>query len=227
MRAPEEQRAVAGHVLEEPVVAVGHHLHMLGGDVVGHRQHLVIGVAQDHLAVVLPAHPGGAGGGQDLEDPVDLGQRRLGQLARIGHQHGGRVVAMLGLPQQVGRDQLRVDGVVGDHHGLGRPGEQVDPHPPVELALGLGHEGVAGADEHVDGLDRFRAHRHRADGLDAAQDVDLVRAAEMHRGDRPPVAARPLKGGAAGDDARHARPPWPSATDICAEATIGNLPPGT
>ena len=71
----EEQRAVGVHVLEEPVVAVGHHLHVLGGDVVGDLQHLVVAVADDDLAVVAPRGARGLGGGQDREHAVDLGQR--------------------------------------------------------------------------------------------------------------------------------------------------------
>ena len=62
----EEQRAVAVHVLEEPVVAIGHHLDVLGGDVVGDVEHLVVGVAEDDLAVVAPADAGGLRGRQDL-----------------------------------------------------------------------------------------------------------------------------------------------------------------
>ena len=101
---------------------------------------------------------------------------------------------MLGLAEQVGGAHLGIDRLVGDHHRLGRAGEEIDPDAAVELALGLGHEGVAGPDQHVDGRDRLGAERHGADGLDAAEHVDFVRAAEMHRGDhrrvgRPGTAA--------------------------------------
>ena len=127
----------------------------------------------------------------------------LGELARVGDQHGRRVVAVLGLAEQVGGAHLGVDGLVGDHHGLGRAGEEVDADAAVELALGLGDEGVAGADQHVDRRDRLGAERHRADRLHAAEHVDLVRARQVHGGDDGRDAARP--GAAApSDDARHA-----------------------
>ena len=50
----QEQRAIARHVLQEPVVAVGHHLDVLGRDEIRLRQHLLIGIADNHLAVILP-----------------------------------------------------------------------------------------------------------------------------------------------------------------------------
>ena len=45
---------------------------------------------------------------------------------------------MLGLAEQVRRAHLGVDGLVRNHHGLGRTGEQVDADPAEHLALGLG-----------------------------------------------------------------------------------------
>jgi len=51
---------------------------------------------------------------------------------------------MLGLAQHVGGAHLGVDCLVGDHHGLGRAGEDIDPYLSVELPLGLSDEGVAG-----------------------------------------------------------------------------------
>ena len=84
------------------------------------------------------------------------------------------------------------------------PRQQIDADAAEELALGLRHEGVAGADQHVDGLDAARAQRHRAYCLDAAQHVDLIGAREMLGGDdgrRGP----PLEWRRAGRDALHPR----------------------
>ena len=81
---------------------------------------------------------------------------------------------MLGLAEQVGRDQLGVGRVVGDHGDLRRAGQQVDPDAPVELALGLGHVRVAGADDHVDAVHPGQAERHRRQRLDAAEREDPV-----------------------------------------------------
>ena len=57
---------------------------------------------------------------------------------------------MLGLAEQVGRADLAVDAVVGDHQRLGRAREQVDADAAEQLALGLRHIGVARPDDHVD-----------------------------------------------------------------------------
>ncbi len=51
---PEEQRAVVGHVVEEVIRVLGHHLDVFGGDLVGNLDHLLVRVANDHLAVVAP-----------------------------------------------------------------------------------------------------------------------------------------------------------------------------
>ena len=50
----------------------------------------------------------------------------------------------------IGGHQLRVGGVIGDHRDLGGAGQQVDPHPAEQLALGLGDECVAWSHDHVD-----------------------------------------------------------------------------
>ena len=111
---------------------------------------------------------------------------------------------MLGLPQQVGGAHLGVGGVVGDNQRLGGAGEQVDADTAEELAFGLGDEGVAGADQHVHRGNAGGAERHCRHCLDAAQQVNLVGAGEMHGGDggggRHAVQRR-----RAGGDPLHAR----------------------
>ncbi len=110
---------------------------------------------------------------------------------------------MFGLAEQVGGADFAVDAVVGDDQRFGRAGQKIDPDAAEQLALGLGHIGVAGADDHVDGLDRFSAERHGGDGLHAAEDINVIGAAEMHGGDdgrmRPALEWR-----RAGDNAFHA-----------------------
>ena len=59
---------------------------------------------------------------------------------------------MLGLAEQIGGDDGRPRGLVGDDEDLGRAGEEVDADDPEQLALGLRDVGVAGADEQVDRL---------------------------------------------------------------------------
>ena len=190
-------------MLQEPVVTVGHHLDMLRGDLVGHLQHFLIAVAEDDLAVVAPGDRCGIGRRQDLQQAVDLDHGLLRKTAGVGDQDCRRVVAVLRLPEQVGRADLRIDRLVGNHHGLGRSGEEIDADPAEELALGLCDIGVARPDQHVHGLDRLGAQRHGADGLDAAERIDLVRAAEMHGRHHRRVRLT-LEGRRCRHDARHA-----------------------
>ncbi len=85
----EEERALAVHLLQIPAILTGHHLHMFTGHVIRHRQHLVMVVAADHLAVVAPARGGGLGGGEDGPQAVDVCKRRLGPPDRIVDQASG------------------------------------------------------------------------------------------------------------------------------------------
>ena len=111
---------------------------------------------------------------------------------------------MLRLAEQVGDDHLRVRRLVGDHQDLGRAGEQVDTDPAVKLPLGFGDIGVARPDQHVDGRDAPGPEGHGADRLDPAQDVDLVRPGERHRGHGLRVRRAVGRRGAGGDPL-HAR----------------------
>jgi hypothetical protein len=118
---------------------------------------------------------------------------------------------MLGLTQQVGGAEFPVDAVIGNDQGLGRAGEEIDADTAIELALGLRHEGVARADQHVDGTDRLGSDCHGRNGLDAAEHEDLVGAGKLHGRDdgrvRRPLVRRRRRGDVAdagdlgGDDA--------------------------
>ena len=90
---------------------------------------------------------------------------------------------MLGLAEQVGRAHFGIRRVVGDDQRLGRSRQQIDADAAEQLPLRLGDERVAGADQHVDGRDARRAERHRRHRLNAAQQVDLIGAAQRHGGD--------------------------------------------
>ena len=68
----QEQRAVVLHVLQKVIGVARHHLHVLGGDAVGLAQHLLDVLADDHLTHVRPGPTRGIGGGEDLEQPLDL-----------------------------------------------------------------------------------------------------------------------------------------------------------
>ncbi len=79
----------------------------------------------------------GANAGQQRQLAVDLDVDGVGERRRRGQQHDRRVDAVLGLDQQVGGEQRRVGGVVGDHEALGRA-EQHHRRHAVALHLDLG-----------------------------------------------------------------------------------------
>lgn len=118
----------------------------------------------------------------------------------------GRVGAVLRLAQQIHRDDERIRRLVGDDEDLRRSGDQVDPDLPVQLALRLRDVGVARAREEVHALDRLGAEREGRHGLDPAEQVDLVRPAEVHRHDR--------RGGDLPVDRRRARGDTPHSGDL-------------
>jgi hypothetical protein len=91
---------------------------------------------------------------------------------------------VLRLAEQVGRDELRVGGLVRDHDDLGRAGEEVDPDAAEQLPLRFDDVRVPRPCDEVDRSDRLRPQRQRCDRLDAAETVELVRTGEVHRRDR-------------------------------------------
>ena len=177
----DEQAAVVGQPGDEPVRVPGLHLEVLGRDLVGHRAELLVVRAEDHGAVVPPGGAGDPGGRPGLQPAVDLADRRLAQLARGGGQDGGRGRAVLGLAEQVAGQHDRVGGLVGDHHDLGRPGQQVDPDRAEQLPLGLRDVGVARPDDQVDRVGVLQPERHPGHRLHPADAEDLVGTGPHHR----------------------------------------------
>ena len=110
------------------------------------------------------------------------------------------------------------------------------PDRPEQPALCLDDICVARADEDVHRFDGRRPERQRRERLHAAEDVDLVRAGEVHRGDGgvgdAPVERRSARGDAldAGDlrrdDAHVSRGDHRVATagDVRADARHGDVP---
>ena len=163
--------------------------------------------------------------GSRVELPLDFGERVVSEPLGVRQQNSGRCGPMFRLAKQVGGADLAVDGVVGDDERLGWASEQVDADPTVQLPLGLRHESIARPNNHVDGRDGFRAKRHRSHRLHAAEHVDLVGASEVHGGHdrRMRLCAERRR---AGYD--FFTPATLAVTTlICADATIGYLPPGT
>ena len=86
---------------------------------------------------------------------------------------------MLGLADEVGRDDMRVRRPVGEDQAVGRACDHVDADPAEKDALGFGHELVAGADEDLGLGQPEQAEGHRRDALHPAHGHDLVGAADM------------------------------------------------
>ena len=148
----------------------------LSGEAVGLGHHLVLAVADDHLAVVLPRLTRGIGGRQDLQEPLDLAHGVARELLGVGEENGRGGRPVLGLSEQVGRAHLAVHAVVGDHQRLGRSREQVDADAAEQLPLGLRDIGVAGADDLVHARNRTRAVGHGRNRMRAADTEKAIDA---------------------------------------------------
>jgi len=98
-------------------------------------------------------------------------------------QHGGgRIV--LGLAEQIGRDESRIGFRVGDDEHLARPGEHVERDFAVHLALGQRDEDVSGADDFVHAADGLRPVGERRDRMGAADAIDLGHSQAARGGER-------------------------------------------
>ena len=89
---------------------------------------------------------------------------------------------MFRLPQQVSGAQFRINRIIRDDHRFRWSRKQVNPNTSVKLAFRLGHECVSRTHQHVHGINGFCANCHRAHGLNAAHDINFMRAAHVHCG---------------------------------------------
>ena len=112
---------------------------------------------------------------------------------------------MLGLSEQIGRDERRIGGVVGNNEDFGRASGKVDADHAEELALGFGDVRVARARDQVDARHPHAAVRHRGHRLHAADAVDLVGARVVQRVERLRIDAIRSARWRGGDDALDAR----------------------
>ena len=103
---------------------------------------------------------------------------------------------------------------------LGRTGEQVDADLAEQLPLGLRDVGVARTGEQVDRGDRLGAQGQRCDRLHTAEQVDLVGAGEVHRGDADRRGSR-LESAACSAATRSTPATLAVTTVMCAEAVSG------
>ena len=107
---------------------------------------------------------------------------------------------MFRLPEKVRGAKFPIHRVVSNYHGFRWPRKEIDPNAAEQLSLCLCHKGIAGPDEHMNRFDRFRPNGHRADRLNATQNINFMRPPKMHRRDDRWVWA-PFERGRAGDDA--------------------------
>ena len=127
-------------------------------------------------------------------------------------------MAVLGLAHEVGRDQLGIRGVVGDHRDLRGAGEHVDADAAEQRALGFGDELVARPHDDVGRAPGEQAERHRRDRLHAAQRHHHVRPRLGHGVEHAGMDRLAAIRGGAGDHARHAGRTCAVAIDMIAEA---------
>ena len=132
----------------------GVHLKVFGGVRVGCGDGL-LKIGGDHNGGLLTCE--GRGHALVIEgDGVELLHlliHRAGQLRRIRDEHGSRHDVVLGLGDEVVGHLGGVGRGVGEHGDLRGTGLRVDAHHRTHEALGGGDEDVAGAGDHVDGLE--------------------------------------------------------------------------
>ncbi len=149
---------------------------------------------------------------------------------------------MLGLADEVGRDEGRIGRGIGEDDDLGRPGHGVDAHVRAYERLRRGDVGVAGAGDEVDRFEHLgvvEAVGQRPDRLRSAHrphlvDAEHVGGGEDHRvreavglgraGDRQRLGTCGLRGDDVHDDRR--RVDGESAGDIEADAFDGQVAGG-
>jgi hypothetical protein len=169
-------------------------LQVLGRVVGGERRRLVVRLRHEHAALRgerLAHHVAALGLGRELGERL---LHLLGRLVAHRHAHHGGHRVVLGLRHHLARHGHRVGGVVGDHEQLARARRRVDGAGARHLHLGLGHVGVARADDAVDARHALGAVRHGRHRAGAAQREHPVgagdgRGGEHHRA-RQPVGAR-------------------------------------
>ena len=134
-----------------------------------------VGVGRvDGLVETVGQHDGRLGAGQRRVDTLGvLGTRHavleallhlVGNLGGVGEQHGTGELIVLGLADEVGGQQARVGGFVGDDADFGGAGNRVNAHECGDQRLGGGNEDVARAGDLVNRI---------------AQDVAVLRLAAL------------------------------------------------
>ncbi len=119
-------------------------------------------------------------GGEHLRGRAAERVQQRGVVADGDHE---RVLAVLGLGEQVQPQRLRVGALGEDHREVARAREAVDADVARHLALGLLHPQAARPDDHVGGRHRLRAVGERGDRLRAAHPEHGVDPAQRAGGE--------------------------------------------
>ena len=67
---------------------------------------------------------------------------------------------MLRLAEEIGGAQFCIDGFIRNHHRLSWSCKQINANPSEQLPLCFRNKGIAGANNHVTGLDGLSPQRH-------------------------------------------------------------------
>ena len=155
------------------------HLQVFRRNKVGVANHRCLIRAHRNLAVVGPALPRNLRRRQRLKLPQHLCLCRLRQRCIRRNQPNAGAHIVLGLRQQIGRDQFRVAGVVSNNKDFRRPGKLVDADRPKDLPLRLVHKRIARANDLVHLRHTLCAEGHGGDGLGPANAEDAVCTGQM------------------------------------------------
>ena len=110
---------------------------------------------------------------------------------------------MFSLGQQVSRDPVRVGLAVGHDHHFGWSGHHVDADHAIQLALGFGDKGIAGASDHIDPRDVCGAKGQGRHRLRAADTEHTAHTGHARRGQHQ-LVDQAIWGGRHHDQITHA-----------------------
>ena len=122
---------------------------------------------------------GDVGAWEEIEETGDFFFNGAEEFEGWGGEEDLAVAAVFGLGEEVGGDEVRASGVVGEDHDFAGAREEVDGDCAEELAFGFDDEFVARAHDFVDWADGFGAEGEGGDGVGSADAVDLGGSGEL------------------------------------------------
>src|SRR5439155_89932 len=135
--------------------------------------------------------------------PCELGLQGIGERRAGGDTPGAGVLIVLGLGDQVRRDEPHLGGLIGDDQHLCRTRQHVDSDVPRDLPLRFGDEPIARTHDLVDARNRGRPVSERGDRLRAPDPEHPIHAGESRRGQYDIARCIPARGRRDHHDLRH------------------------